>query len=151
MTIPTAVTAARPRVDRYFEAEVMSADPVKLVMLLYRGALDAVAAARGAMAVANVAERSRQITKAWNIVMELRNTLNHEQGGEIAQRLGDLYGFVGQRLLDANAGQSEEPLLEVARVLGTLLEGWQAMETKPAASSGAYQEVAVRERLSVAC
>ena len=33
MTISTGVTAARPRMDQYFEAEVLSADPVKLVML----------------------------------------------------------------------------------------------------------------------
>ena len=32
--------------DRYLEAEVLSADPVKLVWLLYRGALDSVRAAR---------------------------------------------------------------------------------------------------------
>lgn len=152
MTIPTVVTAARPRVDQYLEAEVMSADPVKLVTLLYRGALDAVAAARGAQAAGNVAERSRQVTKAWNIVMELRNSLNHEQGGEMSQRLGELYGFVGQRLLDANVEPSEGPLLDAARVLGTLAEGWQSIGTKaPTSASGVYQEGVERVRLSVAC
>jgi flagellar protein FliS len=151
MTISTAVTAARPRTDQYFEAEVLSADPVKLVMLLYRGALDAVTAARVATAAGNTAERSRQATKAWEIVMELRNALNHEKGGEISQRLADLYGFVGQRLLDANAEQSEAPLTDAARVLGTLSEAWQELQVKPATGGRAYQEVVERERLSVAC
>ncbi|MEI9812216.1 MAG: flagellar protein FliS [Acidobacteriota bacterium] len=35
--------------DRYLESEVLNADPVKLVSLLYRGALDAIAAARAAL------------------------------------------------------------------------------------------------------
>ena len=37
---------AKTEYDRYLEAEVLSADPVKLVWLLYRGAMDAVRAAR---------------------------------------------------------------------------------------------------------
>jgi flagellar protein FliS len=142
-------------VNRYLESEVMNADPVKLVTLLYRGALDAVGAARAALAAGNVAERSRQITKAWNIVTELRNTLNYEQGGEISKRLGDLYGFVGQRLLDANAEQAEGPLLEAGRVLGTLAEAWQLVGAKSpvghAASVGAYGQATDYKPLSVAC
>lgn len=151
MIIPTKV-AARPRTDHYFEAEVLSADPVKLVMLLYRGALDAVSAARAATAAGNTAERTKHVTKAWEIVMELRNALNHEKGGEISQRLADLYGFVGQRLMDANTEPSETPLAEVARVLGTLAEAWQEVKP-PAAPVSAFQEQQESDYrpLSVAC
>jgi flagellar protein FliS len=65
--------------------------------------------------------------------------------------LGDLYAFVGQRLLDASAEPSERPLLEAAGVLGTLAEAWQGIGTKAATSANVYQEVAERVPLSVAC
>ncbi|MEO8097799.1 MAG: flagellar export chaperone FliS [Acidobacteriota bacterium] len=116
------------RLDRYFEAEVLHADPLKLVALLCRGALDAVASAQVALEAKDIPARSRQILKAWEIVEELRRSLNHEQGGNISRQLADLYAYVGQRLLDANKEQSGQPLTEAAIVLTTLAEAWQEIQ-----------------------
>lgn len=123
----TAAYSPSARLDRYFESEVLNADPLRLVTLLYRGAGEAIAAARAALAAGDIAERSKQILKAWEIVQELGRALNHDEGGEIARQLAELYAFAGQRLLDGNAEQADKPLAEAAAVLATLGEAWQTV------------------------
>ncbi len=141
----TSAYAPSARLDRYFESEVLNADPVRLVTLLYRGAGEAIAAARAALAAGNIAERSKQILKAWEIVTELGRSLNHEQGGAISQQLAELYAHIGQRLLDGNVEQADKPLAEAAAVLATLGEAWQTVQKQQTAVPTSA------EPLSVAC
>jgi len=119
-----------PRLDQYFESEVLSADPMKLVTLLYRAAREAVAAAGRALAAGDITGRSKNVLKAWDIVHELRGSLNHEQGGEISRQLEDLYGYVSQRLLDANAEQSQKALDDAGAVLAILSDAWKEVQAK---------------------
>lgn len=112
--------------DRYLEAEVLSADPVKLVQLLYRGAIEAVRSAQRHLAEGRIRERAREINRAWGILQELAGSLNHARGGEISPRLASLYAYMQERLLEANIRQSGAPLDEVESLLLTLSEAWQA-------------------------
>jgi flagellar protein FliS len=66
--------------------------------------------------------------KAWEIVHELRGSLNHEAGGDISRKLEDLYNYVSQRLLDANAEQSQKALDEAGAVLAILAEAWHGVQ-----------------------
>jgi len=116
--------------DAYLEAEVLGADPVTLVHMLYRGAIEAVGNARRHLAQGAIRERSRQITKAWQIIQELTTSLDKERGGEISRRLQPLYAYMQTRLLDGNARQADAPLAEVESLLSTLCEAWEA--AKPA-------------------
>ena len=110
--------------DNYRDTEVLNADPVRLVSILYRAAVDAVRAARRHLAAGAIRERSRQITKANSILHELLRSLDREKGGEIAHSLNDLYAYMSTRLIEANARQIDEPLADVERLLSTLLEAW---------------------------
>lgn len=109
----------------YLEAEILSSDPVNLVRLLYRGAIDAVSMARKHLVSGAIGQRSRSITKAWSILQELIRTLDHSQGGELSRNLAGLYVYMQSRLMEANSKQVEPPLIEVEGLLNTLLEGWQ--------------------------
>jgi flagellar protein FliS len=119
-----------PRLDQYFESEVLSADPVRLVTILYRAAREAVTAAGVALSAGDIPARSKQILKAWEIVHELRGSLNHDAGGDISRQLEDLYAYVSQRLLDANAHQSQKALNEAGAVLAILAEAWQEVQAR---------------------
>jgi flagellar secretion chaperone FliS len=110
--------------NQYLEAEVLNADPIKLVRLLYRGAIDAVVLARRHLASGAIRERSKSIIKAWEILLELTQSLDHGRGGELSQNLASLYTYMQTRLMEANSLQSERPLKEVEGLLTTLLEGW---------------------------
>src|ERR1700722_16643737 len=99
---------------KYLENEVLQADPVKLVRILYRGAIDAVDAARAHLRNAAIRERSQQIGRALAIVHELLRSLDHARGGQISRSLADLYVYMTKRLIEANTQQIDEPLAEVS-------------------------------------
>ncbi|QBQ96368.1 flagellar export chaperone FliS [Paraburkholderia pallida] len=107
------------------ETGIMGASPHKLIALLYEGARKAIAQARMHLQMGNVGPRGEAIGKAIRIVESgLQLALNVEAGGEVAQRLNALYGYMTKRLLEANIQQSESMLVEVDRLLATLEEAW---------------------------
>jgi flagellar secretion chaperone FliS len=112
---------------QYLEAEVLGADPVKLAAMLYRGALEAVQAARRHLRSGDIRERSRRISQAYEILHELLRALNHEAGGEISRNLAELYLYMQNRVLEANARQTDPPLAEVESLLQTLMEAWKGV------------------------
>lgn len=118
-----------PVYQNYQIQEVLSADPVKLVTILCRAAIDSASAARRYLANGSICERSGQIIKAFEILGELRSSLDHERGGNISRSLAPLYVYMQQRLLEANCKQTDPPLAEVERLLTTLLEGWDSIRT----------------------
>lgn len=111
--------------NSYLEAEVLTADPVKLVKMLYHGALDATTSARAHLLAGDIRARSKSVTKAHSILIELSNSLDLSQGEAIGANLARLYEYMQIRLLDANREQRDEPLAEVERLLKTLLEAWE--------------------------
>lgn len=113
--------------DVYFESKVLGANPVELVEMLYRACTESVKDARFHLSEGRIAERSKAINKAYEILVELTGSLDHARGGEIAQRLGLLYDYMERRLLDANMQQAEAPLNEVLGLLATLSEAWEGV------------------------
>jgi len=113
----------------YVEDEILTADPVRLVQLLYRGAEEAVTTARAKLATGDIKARSAAITKAIEILAELASSLDHAQGGELSERLAALYDYMQRRLIDANIQQADAPLAEVQQILGTLDEAWSSVAT----------------------
>lgn len=110
--------------EAYLESKVLSADPLELVRIMYQAALEAVAQARRCLAENDVFGRSREISKAHGLLTELALSLNHEAGGELSRNLAELYEYMQRRLLEAHIQKSDAALAEVARLLATLLEGW---------------------------
>lgn len=114
--------------DTYLEAKVLSADPVELVRILYRTAIDSVHDARGYLAAGEIAARVRAVNKAWGALRELSYCLNHDADPVLAQRLAQLYDFMQRRLLAANFEQKDGPLAEVAALLEKLLQVWEKVD-----------------------
>lgn len=110
--------------DSYLETEILSASPMRLVELLYRGAIEAVRQARDAVDGSNIAERNRQIARAHAILSELLSSLDHGRGGALSLELAELYDYMQRRLNDANFEQTAGPIEEVRRLLETLLDAW---------------------------
>jgi len=121
----------------------MGASPHRLIVMLYQGARQAIAQARMHLQQGNVPARGEAIGKAIQIVESgLQQSLNVDAGGEIAERLDALYGYMSRRLLEANVKQSEAMLVEVDGLLATLEEAWigiapeiARMAAQPAAES----------------
>lgn len=127
--------------DRYLETEILNADPVKLIGMLYRAAIEAAGAARRHLAAGEIRERSRQIMKAWEIVGELSRSLDPTRGGEISRSLGELYAYLQRQLLDANRLQIDAPLAEVEQLLTTLQEAWGTVSIAENPAAEPYEPV----------
>jgi len=130
--------------EAYINDEILNADPIKLVQLMYQGTIDAVARARASLAQRDIKARSGSITKAILILTELSSSLNHEKGGELSARLAALYDYMQKRLLEANQKQLDAPLAEVAQLLQTLFEAWESVGST-AITEAAIPEAAVPE------
>jgi flagellar protein FliS len=118
--------------ETYLEGRIASADPLELVRMLYQGASGAVREARQYLAEGDIAARSRSITKACEIVIELTVSLDHTAGGDISRRLEQLYDYMQRRLLEANFQQADAPLAEVLGLLSTLGEAWDGIRAQTA-------------------
>lgn len=105
--------------------QITTADPFELMLILYRGAVQRIQSAAGHMKEGRIQERVADLNKAQDMILELKVTLNFEKGGDIARQLDRLYGYMLRRLVEANARQDVEGLQEVARLLKTLISGWE--------------------------
>lgn len=122
--------------QQYVEDEILTADPIRLVQLLYKGAMEAVVSARSCLARGDIKGRSTSTTRAIQILAELSFSLNHEAGGELSARLAALYDYMQRRLIDGNQEQIDPPFAEVEKILGTLGEAWLIVQEAAAQGAG---------------
>lgn len=120
------------RVDAYQDvgltSSVATADPHRLIMLLFDGAQAALAIARGAMDQGAIAEKGKAISKAIDIIENgLKASLDLERGEDLAERLYSLYEYMADRLLHANLKNDRAALEEVAGLLGEIQSAWSAI------------------------
>ncbi len=107
------------------ETGVDAADPHKLVLMLFDGAMIATQEARRHLAEGRLAERGAAISKGIMIIENgLKASLDRNAGGELAERLASLYDYMRSQLLQANLKGSDQSLAEVHRLLGELREAW---------------------------
>jgi flagellar secretion chaperone FliS len=118
----------------YVDDEILTADPLKLVDLLYRGAIEAVGCARLKLVSGDIKARSAAVTKAIEILVELTSSLDYQRGGELSIQLAALYDYMQRRLIDANREQADAPLAEVEQILETVGEAWAQVKA-PAGES----------------
>ncbi|HTT37449.1 MAG TPA: flagellar export chaperone FliS [Burkholderiales bacterium] len=136
------------------ETGVAGASPLRLVVMLYDGALKAIYTAKVAMERGEIAAKGSAISKAIAIIDEgLRPALDLDAGGELAANLMALYQYITGRLLFANLKNDKASLDEAARLLSELRSAWEALEQgarppeqDPAANTKARGRVAVGKR-----
>lgn len=108
-------------------AEVSEADPHRLIQMLFEGALDRIAIARGAMRQGDIAVKGARISRAIQIIDGLRAHLDRKNGGEIAANLDALYQYMERRLAEANLRDDVRILDEVSNLLREVKTGWDAI------------------------
>lgn len=143
--IMNAMMKVKNYVDVGVESSVHSADPHKLILLLYQGALLSLSAARNHMMRKEIAEKGKSISQAISIINEgLNASLNKEVGGEVAKNLAALYDYMTRRLLHANLHNDPEALDEVSKLLAELRGAWESIR-KPVAAPAEASEPAVQQ------
>jgi flagellar protein FliS len=117
----------------YQRNAVLNASPEKLIQLLYDGAIKHLEKGRIGLAdnkTARSADVGQALGKAMGILGELRASLDHAAGGQIARDLDRLYEFALDQLSQANLNRTPVGVENALRVVRTLKEGWDGVVTK---------------------
>ncbi len=114
------------------DSDALAASPHQLVLMLFDGALQAVAAARTQLQAMDIEAKGKSIARAIEIVGSgLAASLDREAGGEIAANLASLYDYIIRLLVGANIGNDSSKLDEAATLLAQMRMTWSAIG-KPA-------------------
>ncbi len=117
-------------------AQISEASPHRLVQMLMEGGLDRMAQAKGALARGDIAQKGLMLGKATDIVIGLRDGLNAEKSDDKAyvHQLENLYVYMTNRLMEANLHNDADMIDEVARLMITVKQGWDAIATRQGAA-----------------
>ncbi|MCJ8339790.1 MAG: flagellar export chaperone FliS [Pseudomonadales bacterium] len=108
-------------------SSVASASPHQLISMLLDGALTALASAKGDLVRKNIESRAKQLNKANSIIMALKDYLDLEKGGEVAENLFYLYDYMVRGIIEANREQNADKVQELIDLLLEVKQGWAAM------------------------
>lgn len=112
------------------ETGVAAASPHELIVMLFDGAIAALHKAQLAMSAGEIEQKGLLISKAISIIDNgLYASLDRKAGGEIADNLASLYGYMSHRLLVANLRNDAAILQEVVKLLGDLRSAWCEIKT----------------------
>ena len=109
----------------YQKTEVLTANKETILLMMYSGAIRFLKQAIQATEEKKEPERIKYISKTQEIINELRATLNHDIGPEIAKNLEILYEYVSQALAKGNIKRSSQDLKDALKVLSTLNSAWE--------------------------
>jgi flagellar protein FliS len=116
---------ASPAREKYLAAEVLTASPQRLHLMLLEAAVCFAERARHCWRAKQPAQATEAIVHAEEIVGELLAGLNREIGGDLVSKTAAVYLFVFRSLMEANAGKDEGRLDEALKVLQIERETWR--------------------------
>jgi flagellar protein FliS len=122
------------------ETGVLAANPNKLIIMLYEGAITACNSAIGYMQNKDIPNKGAMFSKAIMIIESgLRLSLDKQAGGEVAASLDSLYAYMSHRLILANIRNQPELVNEVIKLLTELKSAWDSIGNEQVNSTVATQ------------
>jgi len=106
---------------------VSSANGVQLIQMLFDGLLESLAATKGHIQNGAIVEKGKSIARASRIVIGLQGALDFERGGDLANNLNELYGYVTRRLLHVNARNDLDALEEIFGLMNEIRSAWEGV------------------------
>lgn len=109
------------------ESSLLAAEPHTIILMLFNGALESIAFAKGAIERKDFTVKAEKITKAVNIINSLRTSLDKDTQPEISANFDALYVYCADRLMNASATLNVAVLDEVITLLKPLRDAWAEM------------------------
>ncbi|RME00151.1 MAG: flagellar export chaperone FliS [Calditrichaeota bacterium] len=112
------------QLNYYKKTQILTAEPAKIILMLYDGAISFMQQAARAAEQKAYIERANKITRTNNILLELLSSLDFEYGGEIAKNLREIYVFLVKELIKADLENNPETIQQCSQVLETIRDAW---------------------------
>ena len=119
-------------VQTYREIQIKTANQIRLIVMLYDGAIRHVNLALDLFAEGHrrYDANNGHLVAAQDILSELMASLDFERGGMLAKNLFSIYTFMNRQLLEGNLKKDPAPLVDVKKLLIDLREAWDEISTK---------------------
>lgn len=114
-----------PYVKQYQKNQIETATPEQVLILLYDGAILYLNKAKAALEQKDYEQWNKNLIGSERIILEFMDTLDMENGGELAKNLYKLYEYFYNTLVTANLNKDTQKVDEILRHLKGLRETWQ--------------------------
>lgn len=118
-------------IESYRKTDVITSDPVRLVIMCYEGAIDSLRLAKQKIIDKDYEAKAKAIIKTQDIIDELLLSLDFEKGSEIAKNLSSLYKYMLERIMHGSLKNDIIAIDEVIGMLKELLSAWQEVASRP--------------------
>jgi flagellar secretion chaperone FliS len=107
------------------DTQTMYASPHQLMLMLFDGALEAMSLTIAAIQNKNFELRSKQNTRSITIINGMRECLDMDAGGELADNLYSLYQYMTQELFRASFKNDAETIRNIQTMLKDIRGSWE--------------------------
>ncbi len=119
--------------NSYLENMVYTANPIRLVIMLYERAILALETAldimkKGNASLEDTKTKLEELLRANDILVVLDSTLDMEKGGEVAKNLHEIYTALSNDIVKLSLEDDPETLRKMIKVLTDLKESWEEVE-----------------------
>ncbi len=112
---------------------VEGANPHQLIQMLYEGAIENMARAKGCMERKDFSGKGDTLGRAINIIGGLQSFLDKEKGGEVAENLDALYDYMSRRLFEASKDNDIAIVDEIIGLVREVKTGWEGIKDEATA------------------
>jgi flagellar protein FliS len=121
--------------DAYKKVQIGTANPVKLVVMMYDGVSRFLLKAEKAILAKDVKETDFWTDKASAVVQELLSALDLEAGGQVAAQLLQVYTMTIREILHARIRRDPELLRKLSSLYSDLSSGWEQISSSKGAKA----------------
>ena len=107
------------------DTQTMYASPHQLMLMLFDGAIEAMSFTIGAIQNNNLELRSKQNTRSITIINGMRECLDMETGGELADNLYSLYQYMTKELFKASFKNDVDTIKNIQTMLKDIRGSWE--------------------------
>ncbi len=107
------------------DAQTTYASPHQLMLMLFDGAIEAMSFTIGAIQNENFELRSKQNTRSITIINGMRECLDMETGGELANNLYSLYQYMTKELFRASFKNDVDTIQNIQTMLRDIRGSWE--------------------------
>ena len=107
------------------DTQTTYASPHQLMLMLFDGAIEAMSITIGAIQNNNFELRSKQSTRSISIINGMRECLDMETGGDLANNLYSLYSYMTKELFRASFKNDADTVQNIQTMLKDIRESWE--------------------------